>query len=183
MTTESSLSTLIDEMGRPQHAEAFRAHELAHMSENIGARLDVEPDGRFVEQQQTRPMQQRARNFDAADLAAREIARLVIGAIGEARARQRLLWPRCFRLGAADSVQGRVIKKILHDAQFEIERARLKHDAEAAQGFTGFARDIMAEDLDRCPRAPRISRVMSENSVLLPAPLRPSRTVKLPRST
>ena len=53
------------------------------MRENVGARLDVEPGGRLVEQQHARPMQQRARDLDAPHLAAGEMARLVARAVGE----------------------------------------------------------------------------------------------------
>ena len=58
---------------------------------NVGARLDVEADGRLVEQQQPRPMQQRARDFQPPHLAAREVAHLVAGAVGKADAGQHLV--------------------------------------------------------------------------------------------
>ena len=50
----------------------------ADVARMLGARLDVEPDRRLVEQQQRRPVQQRARDLDAPHLAAGEAARLVV---------------------------------------------------------------------------------------------------------
>ena len=54
------------------------SHQLADAGEDAGARLDVQPDGRLVEQEQRRPMQQRAGDLDAPHLAAGEAARLVV---------------------------------------------------------------------------------------------------------
>ena len=65
--------------------------ELPHMAEDVGARLDVEADGRLVEQQQPRPMQQRARDLEPPHLAAGEIAHLAAGAVGEPDPRQHLV--------------------------------------------------------------------------------------------
>ena len=70
-------------MRRPQHADAVLGDEAAHELENVGARLDVEPGGRLVEQQQARAVQQRARDLDAPHLAAGEMAHLVARPVGE----------------------------------------------------------------------------------------------------
>ena len=45
-------------------------------------------------------------------------------------------------------MQRRVIKQVLHEAQFEIERARLEDDAETAQRLARRLGDIIAHDLD-----------------------------------
>ena len=82
---------LVEQMRRPQHADALFGDELPDMAEDIGARLDVEPDGRLIEQQQPRPVQQRARDLEPAHLPAREIAHLAAGALGEPDARQLFL--------------------------------------------------------------------------------------------
>ena len=79
----SSVGDLVDQMRRPQHRDVVLAHQPAHMLEDVGARLDVEPDGRLVEQQQARAVQQRARDLDAAHLAAGQVAHLVVGAVGQ----------------------------------------------------------------------------------------------------
>ena len=57
---------LVEQMGRPQHADALLSGQTPDMAEDVGACLDVEADCRLVEQQQARPMQQRASDLDAA---------------------------------------------------------------------------------------------------------------------
>ena len=47
---------LVEQMRGPQHADALLGDKLADMGEDVGAGLDVEPDGRLVEQQKSRPM-------------------------------------------------------------------------------------------------------------------------------
>ena len=91
-------------MRRPQHAEAFALHEGAHDADDALARADVEADGRLVEQQQRRPVQQRARDLDAAGLAAGQVAHLLPGAVGEADDLERALRALA-RFAAADAVQ------------------------------------------------------------------------------
>ena len=81
---------LVEQMRGPEHADALLGDELADMAENVGARLDVEPDGRLVEQQQPRPVQQRAGDFQPPHLAAREVAHLAAGAVGKRRCGQHL---------------------------------------------------------------------------------------------
>src|SRR5262245_5125087 len=45
-------------------------------------------------------------------------------------------------------MKGRVIHQVLHDREIEIERARLEHDTENAQGFPGGPLHIVAKDSD-----------------------------------
>ena len=82
---------LVEQMGRPQHADVLFGHQLPDMVKDVGARLDIQPDGRLVQQQQARPMQQFAGNFQPSHLAAREVANLAAGTIGEPEARQHLV--------------------------------------------------------------------------------------------
>src|ERR1700759_1543929 len=82
---------LVEQMRRPQHADALFGDELPDTPEDIGPGLAVEPDGRLIEQQQPRPMQQRARDFEPAHLPAREIAHLAAGTLSEPDARQLFL--------------------------------------------------------------------------------------------
>ena len=138
---------LVEQMRRPEHADALFGDELADMAEDIGARLDVEPDGRLVEQQQPRPVQQRARDLDPAHLPAREIADLAAGAVGELDAREHSS-ARCARVAPADAVQRGVIEQVLHHREIEVERARLEHDAHQPQRLARLAADVMAEDAD-----------------------------------
>ena len=74
------------------------------MTEDIGAGLDVEPDGGLVKQQQARAMQQGARDFQPPHLAAREVANLAAGAVRKPDAHQHFVAAQaCFSL--RDAVQ------------------------------------------------------------------------------
>jgi hypothetical protein len=67
---------LVEQMRSPQHADALLGYQPPHMTEDIGARLDVEANRRLVQQQQTRPVQQGARDLEPPHLAARKVAHL-----------------------------------------------------------------------------------------------------------
>ena len=95
---------LVEQMRGPQHADALLGDQPPHMAEDIGARLDVEADGRLVEQQQTRPMQQRARDLEPPHLAAGEVAHLAAGAVGKSDAREHFARAQP-RLAPVDAVQ------------------------------------------------------------------------------
>src|SRR6266699_6063719 len=71
---------LVEQVRGPQYADALLGNQLPDMIEDIGAGLDVEADGRLVQQQQARAMQQGARDFEPSHLAAREVADLAAGA-------------------------------------------------------------------------------------------------------
>ena len=76
---------LVDQVRRPQHADAVFPNEPAHDGKHALARGDIEADGRLVEQQAGRIVQQRAGDLDAPRLAARQGAHLLAGTAGEAR--------------------------------------------------------------------------------------------------
>lgn len=77
---------LVDQMGRPEHADAVLDAETTDVLEDRLARADVEADGRLVEQQELRPVKEGARDLDPAQLAAGELADLVGGALGQLEA-------------------------------------------------------------------------------------------------
>ena len=134
-------------MRGPEHADALLGDQLPDVAEDVGAGLDVEPDGRLVEQQQPRPMQQRARDFQPPHLAAREIAHLAAGAVGKPDPRQHLAAAQA-RFAPGDAVQGGVIEQVLRHREVEIERARLEHHAQQPQRFARRTADVVAEDAD-----------------------------------
>src|SRR5262245_32886152 len=68
----------LDEMGGPQDTDALLRDEAPHMSDDVGARANIETDRRLIEQQKLRPVKKRASDFDAAHLAARKVAHLVL---------------------------------------------------------------------------------------------------------
>src|SRR4051794_41813894 len=73
-------------MRGPKGGKAFVPTEPADMVEHELPAGDVEPDGRFVEQQQARLVQQSARDFDTAPLAAAQLPCLVAALVDKADA-------------------------------------------------------------------------------------------------
>jgi hypothetical protein len=138
---------LVEQMRRPQHADTLLGDELPDVGQDVRACLDIEPDGRLVEQQQARPMQQRTRNFQPAHLSAREVAHLACGAIGKSDPRQHLFGPAA-RVAPADAMQCCVIEQVLHQRQIKVERARLEYDAKQPQRLAGCMADVVAENAD-----------------------------------
>src|SRR5947208_15081781 len=116
-------------MCRPEHADALLDYQLSDIAEDVGAGLDVEPDGRLVKQQQARSMQQRPRDFQPPHLAAREVAYLAAGAVRKPDALQDFVAAQAC-LAFRDAVQGGVIEQVLRYREVEIERAGLEYHAE-----------------------------------------------------
>ena len=143
------VANLVDEMGRPEDADAFdRRRDPRTTSRMSGARLDVEPGRRLVEQQHARPMQQRARDLDPPHLTAGKEAHFVAGAVGEPDASELDRLSRA-RLAPANAMQRAVIGEVLRDAEIGIERALLEHDAKSRKRRAALARDVAAEDAHR----------------------------------
>src|SRR3954464_8792119 len=67
---------LVKQMRSPQHANALLGHQPPYVTEDIGARLDIEADRRLVKQQQARPVQQRARDLKPSHLPPRKVTYL-----------------------------------------------------------------------------------------------------------
>ena len=70
----------VDQMGGPQHRDTI-FDEPAHVLEDICSRLDIKADCRLIQQEQARPMQERASDFDLPHLAPGEAANLVFGTV------------------------------------------------------------------------------------------------------
>ena len=107
------------------------------MLQDVGARIDVETDGRLVQQQQTRLVQQGSRDLHAPHLAARELGDAFVQAVGEIDSRRgrRAVAPSASL--AADAMQRRVIDEVLLDRNIDIERSRLEHDAKLPSAAPG----------------------------------------------
>ena len=173
---------LVEQMRRPEHADALLGDELADMAEDIGARLDVEPDGRLVEQQAA-----------AADAAAR--GRFPAGASVRPRGRapccRRDRQGRCAsapRRCAAAPRAGRCRagrRDRAGSASRERSRSSVRgwNTTPSSRSASPGARPMSWPKMPMRPAWMPNSRVISENSVLLPAPLRPSRAVKLAGAT
>ena len=142
-----AIRDFVDEMRGPEHRHGLRGDQPAHVAQNIGPRLDVEAHRRLVEHEQAWPVQQRARDLDPPHLAAGQIAYLVVRALRQGNAGQHVVGaPAAFML--ADAVQRRMVGQILDDREIEVERARLEHDADQAQGFARCPFDIVPENPD-----------------------------------
>ena len=61
---------LVEQVRGPKHADALLDNQSSYMAENLGPRLDIEPDRRLVEQQKTRPVQKCPRYFQSPHLPA-----------------------------------------------------------------------------------------------------------------
>ena len=107
----------------------------------------IEADGRFVHQQHARFVQQRARQFDAAAIAAAQLRGLVVRAFGKPEPRQLL---RDALLGdrARNAVQAGVKQQIGGHREFEIERRLLKDNAEHRQRGHRIAPHVVPHDPD-----------------------------------
>ena len=92
-------------------------------------------------------MQQRTGKLDPAAVAAAELRRFVVGAVGKPEAGQFGFDPR---LGdaARNAVQAGVKQQIGGDRQFEIEGRLLEHDADLRQRRYGVAAHVVAHHLD-----------------------------------
>lgn len=92
-------------------------------------------------------MQERARNLQPPHLPAGQIAHLAAETFRKVDARKQFVraLPRNV---PAYAMQGGMVEKVLRNREIEVERARLKHHAHAAQGFAGVALDVVAEDPD-----------------------------------
>ena len=105
------------------------------------------PDRRLVHQQHARLVQQRARQLDAAAVAAAQLRRLVVGAVGEPEPRQ-FVGDARLRDAARNAVQPGVEQEIGRDGQLEVERRLLEHDAELRQRRHRHAQHVVAHDRD-----------------------------------
>src|SRR5262249_61750615 len=103
--------------------------EPADMAENVGARFDIEADGRLVEKQEARLVQQRAGDLDAPQLAAGQVAHLVVGAVAQRDPLQYFSGPPA-RLARPAAMYRPMIDEGLLDRQVEVERARLDRGAD-----------------------------------------------------
>ena len=129
-----AVGDFIDEMRGPKNRNAFCGDEVAHMTDDVGPGFDVETDRGLVENEQARPVQQRARDFETSHLTTREVAHLVFGPLGQRNAGQKVIGTLSAFV-VADAVQRRMIGQVLYDGEIQVEGARLEYDTDQAQGF------------------------------------------------
>ena len=170
---------LVEQMRRPQHADIVGARQLMHVAHDGPPRRVVEPDGRLVEQKQLRAMQQTAGDLDPAPMAAIQRTHPLADALLHVEIGQRAQHA-LVGLFPLEPAQRREIAQVLLDREVEVERRLLEHDAERSERLGAPFRG-RARRKSRCGRSGASnSRVISENSVVLPAPFGPSSAVTRP---
>jgi hypothetical protein len=92
-------------------------------------------------------MQECAREFDAAAIAAGELRGLVMGAFGKSEPRK-LLFDMGLCHGAWDSMQAGVKEEVGGDGKLEVEGRLLKDDTEPRQRRDRVARHVVAHHFD-----------------------------------
>src|SRR6187431_2512313 len=120
---------------------------VAQITDDVGPGFDVETDRGFVENEQARPVQQRACDFETSHLTPGQVAHLVFGPLGQRNAGQKVIGTLPAFM-VADAVQRRMIGQVLNDGEIEVEGARLEYDADHAQGFARRGPDVIAKNAD-----------------------------------
>ena len=136
---------LVDQVRRPEHADAALATAVAHLLQNALAAVDIEADGGLVGQQQARLVQQGAGQFQAPALAAAELAHLLVGAVGEADAQQGLGDARPCTL-RVEPLQGAEVTQVLPRRQIQVQGRLLEHHADVRQGAGTIVAEIAPEN-------------------------------------
>ena len=123
-------------MGGPQHGQAFFPRQPVHMLDQKPPRRHVQADGGFVQQQQTRAVQQGAGDFHPAAVAAIEQAHPLAPALAQRHALQFGVDARA-PLAAAQAMQRGKIRQVLLDGEIQVQRRLLKHHAQPGHGRGG----------------------------------------------
>ncbi len=171
-----------DEMGGPEHRRAALGREREDVGHEVRPAARVEPLARLVEEQQPRRRQQRAGEFHLAPRAARQVPHPLGGEIADAEARQ----PVRDRAGGAAPPEA-----VQAGMEGEVLVRRSGRGRERVAGTRSPSGRGPGPAPSRCrrrtpPRAPTSatnSPVRIWNSVVLPAPLRPSSAVTEPVGT
>ena len=125
---------LVQQMRRPQGRRAVLAALQADPLDDGAAAGHIQAHRGLVEQQQSRPMQQGARDLDPPALAAGQDAHQIVQPRDEAEALELLLDPLpC--VAARQAMQRGVVAERLCQREVEIERRLLEDEAAAGIGL------------------------------------------------
>ncbi len=138
---------LVDQVGGPEHRDPVLARQAVDVGDDGLAGRHVQAHGRLVEQQQPRPVQQRAGDLDPAAVAAVEPAHPLARALGHAQAAELGLDARQ-AFGPAQAVQRGVVEQVLAHREVEIQRRLLEHHPHACQRPARVAAQFRALDPD-----------------------------------
>jgi len=123
---------------------------------DLVAGLGVEPGSRLVEEQDARPVLQRAGDFEPPLHAAREALDVIVAALPQPDEAQQRLYPRtplCPRYAIEDAMQFHVLGR----RQLAVEARILEHDAEGAADQSRLLDRVVAGD-EQLPLARREHR-------------------------
>ena len=132
---------LLDVVGRHQDRRAARAQVVDQRPE-LGADLRVEADGRLVEQDQPRFVDQAAGEQQAAAHAAGELVDGVAATVAQARQVER---PVDRGADVGDPVEAGEDGQVVLDGDVDVEVVELRHDAHLGAGRLGVAGQLVAE--------------------------------------
>ena len=116
---------LLEVLGGEEDRHALVAGEVGDLVPEGGAALDVEARGRFVQEEDPRPVQKRQRQVESALHASRVVADLAVGRIGEADTLDQLV-AAPGSVGLRHSVEGALEPHVVPGGQIGVERCFLK---------------------------------------------------------
>jgi hypothetical protein len=120
-------------------------------------------------------MQERTRELDPAAVSPGELRGLVMGALGQSQPRELLLDMAC--ASARGILQTGMKQKVGRDVKLEVEGGLLKDDTESAPAPAPRRASCRRPPSPRCAGIRREQAESNWNSVVLPAPLGPSRAM------
>ena len=128
----------------------------ASTSDQSSVRISgIEPDGRFVEQHQLRPVQQPARQQQPAAHAARQLIDGGVAARTQPRQRQTTI-DRLSHIG--DPVEAREHRQVVLDRHVHVQVVELRHHAHQRAGLLGLAGQLVSEHADVARVRDRLSQ-------------------------
>ena len=158
-----------------------RAQRRQHLVDPLAA-LRIDADGRLVEQHHARPVQHAARDVEPPLHAARESLHRLVGAIGRGRSTRAPTSTRSASVRRRDAVERAEDLEVLARREQRID-ARAPAARRRAPARVLPAAHRPPEQPDRRRASSRTRPAMARISVVLPAPLGPSRPSSSPASS
>ena len=143
----------LHQMGCEEDGHVLLIAQPVECLPKIDPRAGIEPGGRFVEQQEFRPMEQTLRDLDPPLQSAGERLDQIVGAIAQVELDQEMIDPLAQR-GPGEAVEMPLMREVLAHPQFLVEARRLKDDAEPAAQGAGIAQEVEPENAGRAARRP-----------------------------
>ena len=164
---------------REEQALALRAQRAQLVAQRPHAH-DVEAVRRFVEQDRVGVVHERARDRRPSSSRPAKTPRCADRRSAARPSVANSASMRCSSARAGKAVQRAVIADVLARGQARVEAARIRQHADAAAHRVAVGDDVETVDARACRRPGSTSVAIIRNSVVLPAPLGPSRPVIAP---